>query len=173
MDTAYKGRPLANVSACARGVIIQKIARRVDCILHPEARVLNAQITPRVDGAHRSANQTEYDWLRDDIRIECKSAQLRWDTSNKCWKCVFSGIKASRSGLVCQNAFDELFLALYSPLGIHFFRHNVAWEARGGQLEHRIRIYARRRDVSWPAALDTVLDKLEVKTFGLVASILW
>ena len=52
--------------------------------------------------------------VRGTVRVELKSCGLSFDQGHRRWFCRFRRIK--------QNLFDELWLALYSSIGIHYYR---------------------------------------------------
>ena len=43
--------------------------------------------------------EAEYDWLRDNRRVLCKSAQLKWDQHGGRWRAVFRDIKLPLEGV--------------------------------------------------------------------------
>jgi len=108
----------------------------------------------------------EYDWRRNGIRIECKSAQLMWVSANSSWRFCFTGIKLALDGAREQHLFDELLLALYTPIGVHFIRHNlelgvanqgISTSTRG----HNIQVYAPVNEHDVHRALHVILRKFE------------
>ena len=64
-------------------------------------------------GQKRSTANASADWVRGTTRVELKSAALCFHKAHGRWQCQFRAIK--------PELFDELWLAIYSPIGIHFF----------------------------------------------------
>ena len=74
---AYQGKPLATCSSKMRGEILATLARRVDSDRNPEAHMADPVDGKCVNGARRGRSSALYDWRRDDLRVECKSARFR------------------------------------------------------------------------------------------------
>ena len=91
-------------------------ARRCDADEHPGAVIENAVAGEDVNGNPRGQNKAAYDWQRDGRRVACKSAQMRWNDSSQRWMLQFHTVKL--------DACDELLLAVYTPEGVHLFRHD-------------------------------------------------
>ena len=107
--STFAGAPLASHDGATRGKVLTGYARRCDADEHPGAVIEDAVAGEDVNGRRRAQNQAAYDWQRDGRRVACKSAQLRWNDSNQCWKLLFKNIKL--------DACDELLLAAYTPEG--------------------------------------------------------
>ena len=112
---AYVGVPLATHSSKARGDILEIAAMRV-----MEEKMGNKAQTPTsgtcVNGAKRGRNSEEYDFLIAGRRVEVKSAQLSWNAYKRHWRASWQNIK--------RDAYDDLLLVLYTPLGVHLFLHD-------------------------------------------------
>ena len=52
--------------------------------------------------------------MRNEERVELRSCMLTFDRPHKGWRCEFSRIKPA--------LFDELWLAIYTFVGIYFYR---------------------------------------------------
>ena len=107
-DCAYKGVPL-NRMAPQRGLRIEELALEVDRILHPDCSF--------------SRVSSNIDWVRGEVKVEVKHGQMLFQRGNKKWQCRFSNIKCAGAGARDEDLFDELWLAIYSPFGIHFLQH--------------------------------------------------
>ena len=170
---AYEGVHLAELSTTPRSSVLTSLVRSLDTSLHPHARIEDAVPGTRVDGSPRAQHQAPYDWRRDGVRVACKSAQLTWNASDRRWKVLFQNIKPSGA----EGAFDELLLALYTPRGVHVYRHDLrlgmstngkSTEATGRQIQ----VYGPRDEESWQSALDgTILPKLGASGCERVADV--
>ena len=54
--------------------------------------IADAASGQRVNGARRGQNSAAYDWLRNGRRVECKSAQLRWNRTLDNWLFQFRAV---------------------------------------------------------------------------------
>jgi len=109
------GVPLHDMSAKARGDVLEAVARRRDELRRGADRVVDARGGTACNGAARGANTTanDYDVREADgtrTRVEVKSAQLRWNKAMGRWWAQFTGIK--------RGCFDKLVLVLYTPDGL-------------------------------------------------------
>ncbi|CAK0870986.1 unnamed protein product [Prorocentrum cordatum] len=170
----YSGVPLADLSSTQRGKTIEALARRVDEILHPGAQINPPHVDLSTSDVYRRAShQAEYDWHRDNIRVECKSAQLLWDAYYPRWRFSFAGVKMGMPPI-----FDELQLGLYTPRGIYVYRHNLAFGlcsngVATGPIGHSIQIYGPRWETCWFRALTVIFDKLGRSGCVRVAFVQW
>ena len=163
--SAYAGLLLANRSSALRGAVLQTLARCCDEGRHPQAAFSDAEPGKCADGSWRSQSNAEYDWMRDGLRVECKSAQLSWlAKDNRRWRLRFYDVKLPHEGAAA--AFDELQLAAYTPRGVYIYRHDLklgvstsgkATEVTG----HQIAIFGPRGKECWEEALDAILAKLD------------
>eukprot|EP00933_Yihiella_yeosuensis_P069533 TRINITY_DN7617_c0_g1_i5.p1 TRINITY_DN7617_c0_g1~~TRINITY_DN7617_c0_g1_i5.p1 ORF type:complete len:414 (-),score=30.55 TRINITY_DN7617_c0_g1_i5:82-1323(-) len=154
----FCGKPLSDMSMCQRGRVIQGIVLHVDTLINASSCFKPAIRGICVNGQSRSQHCAPYDWIRDGLRIECKSAKLLYLPLSRSWRFKFSAVK------LCS--FDELLLALYTPVGIYIYRHDlelglgktgVALQSAG----YQIQIYSRRNALDWKAALHDILEKLD------------
>ena len=117
---AYVGVPLADLSA--RGDVLQDVVKRV-----VEARAGEASADPvpgtTVAGRKRGRKSAPYDLGLGDRRVEVKSAQLKWDKTNKYWKAEWEKVKADKH--------DDLYLALYTPSGVYVYLHDGVFGVSG------------------------------------------
>eukprot|EP00959_Pyramimonas_sp_CCMP1952_P202155 4227244-Pyramimonas_sp.AAC.1 len=63
MHDVYNNVPLASLSPPARGLVLQRLAQEVDDVLSPSSSI---------SSGYRALRH----WIRDGVRVECKSAQL-------------------------------------------------------------------------------------------------
>ena len=89
------------------GKRIQEIGLAIDRILHP------ISVFSYAEGNRGKANAPA-DWVRGIDRVELKSCALTFSQAQCKWQCRFSGIK--------PGLFDELWLAIYTGAGIHYYR---------------------------------------------------
>ncbi|CAJ1349660.1 unnamed protein product, partial [Effrenium voratum] len=101
----YKGVPWSNMNPMLRGLRVQEIACLVDQAVHPRSCFVE----------HAVGNRPA-DWIRDGVRVEVKHAKMILSKTHML--CSFSGIKI--------GLFDELWLVIYSPFGLHMFKHEGA-----------------------------------------------
>jgi len=170
---AYEGAPLSDLSAKARGDLLQTLVRRLDeDWLHPEANFsdigrggLPSPTSSAVQGRGAvAAKSSDNMWLRDGVVVSCKSASLRWDKKSELWRLLFRDVKLPLRG-VREAAFDELLLAAYTPEGLHVFRHDMQTgvgtagktTATGG---HSIQFFAPYREPDWRVAVGALLDRV-------------
>ena len=128
---------MPHLSAPKRALRIQQMGLEIDRILHPRSH-FRLLMNKAVDlSVRRNTSNAPVDWVRDKVKVEIKSAKLRWDKANRRWGCSFLGIKPS--------CFDELWLAIISPLHLRFYRcrtpdrlrlgsHGKATEVNGFQI---------------------------------------
>lgn len=163
-NSTYDGVPLANLSGTSRGQILANLARRLDSDLHPSARIRDPIVGfCSMNKQRRGSGQAEYDWLRDDHRIECKSAKLTWDRSQSTWRLQFSNVKF--------GLFDELLLVIFTPLEVYIYRHDLKFGFRrqGKNTSvsgHRVVVSGTCRILDWALALQAMLKKLDAGTNG-------
>lgn len=149
-DDAYMSVPLNQMAAPLRGLRIEQIAFEVDLIIHPHCSFSRAS--------------SKVDWVRGNVKVEVKHGQMLFDGSKHRWYCAFSGIKCARYGIRDQDVFDELWLAIWSPFGIHFLKHPGDFDPAVTQDESRRRIVVAeaRHMLDVKEAHDQMLKKMEV-----------
>ncbi|CAK9015822.1 unnamed protein product [Durusdinium trenchii] len=163
-DHEYKGVPLNHTGPELRGFRIEKIAFEVDRILHPHVSF------------EFSRSSSEVDWVRGDVKVENKHGQMLFDPGRGCWYCNFFSIKCAGANVRAHNLFDELWLAIYSPFGLHFLKHPGDFDPsvmQGPRGKH-LRLSAPRHVLDVKVALDHMLKKMEVD-WGCqpLATVLW
>jgi hypothetical protein len=111
----YADSPLSLLSGKARGDFCENVVREV---LAKELGhvVENAEITNCVNGASCGANSTKYDFKVDGKRTEVKSARVVWNKTKRGYMAQFKDVKL--------DDFDELYVSLEGPDGLHIFLHD-------------------------------------------------
>ncbi|CAK9020520.1 unnamed protein product [Durusdinium trenchii] len=156
-DTEYEGVPLSQITPALRGLRIEEIAFEVDRVLYPNCIF--------------SRTSSKVDWFRGEVRVEVKHGMMRFDKGHRRWMCSFRNIKC--------DLFDELWLAIYSPFGIHFLKHpggqvrfsltGLKEEARGKEMH----VLGSQHLLDVREALDDMLKKMEEWGCQRLATILW
>ena len=108
VEGAYLGIPLHHFSKEKRALRIQKMGFIVDGKLNPRSHF----------GPLEASANAAADWVRDTVRVEIKTSKLNFHRSSSRWFCYFTNIKPA--------FFDELWLAIYSPKGIHIYKSKCA-----------------------------------------------
>ena len=166
----YHRKPFGSMSSQLRGVRVQRIVWEIDKLLHPRSFFAHCSKEQTCSGSIRCQHNASVDWIRDDKRVEAKSAQLSFNKSHQNWFCAFSGIK--------DDCFDELLLAIYSPRGLDVFKHDgffalstsgVATETRGQSLF----VGAPSGELGPIRALQFIEAKLEANNCPRIARIFW
>ena len=162
---AYLSVPLATHSSKARGDILEVVAMRV-----MEEKMGEKAHTPTsgtcVNGNKRGRYSEEYDFMIAGRRVEVKSAQLKWNTCGRYWRVNWQNIK--------RDAYDDLILVLYTPLGVYLFLHDHVYSVTtngksqsvcGGGID----VCGRRNETSISVALDMILGKLNHMHYATLA----
>jgi len=130
-EAFYADSPLSLLSSSPRGDVCENLVRAVlaDNLGHD---VKDAEITKRVNGAPRGANQTKCDFKVDAERAEVKSGRVSWDKTRRGYKAQYKDVKCGE--------FERLYLCFEGPKGLHIFLHDrkngyvKGTEANGGQI---------------------------------------
>lgn len=143
-----------------RGNMIGDLARSVDSEVNPGSSIGDAIPGECIDGSRRGLPRAEYDWSRDGLRIECKSSLMAWRIAQKRWIFEFTDVKHS------QAMFDELWLVLYSPKCLYFYRHDgkLGLTSRGHNTRvdgHRIYLRGPIHVEDWSSSLASILEMLD------------
>ena len=155
--SAYEHHPLEGITPTRRGLIVQDIVQQVDQWHHNIFTCTEPRSSP-------------FDWLREDLRVECKHTRMAWYTHKNIWFCRFSGVK--------MDCFDMLYLALDTPAGIHIFKfRGPKYLSSTGVAERcegkNIQIYGPRNETSWSVALDDIMNKLMQSGSEHIATVRW
>ena len=171
-EYAYSGTALRDMSSGKRGLRIQEIGLAVDQILHPESHFTAVLHHPTAATRRRHVANAWADWSRDGRRVEVKSSSLSWDGACTRWKCVFGFIK--------PTLFHELWLAICSPLGVHFYVSDLSkglnFGTCGTATEHQglqVQFLGPRNEADPLKALLAIEAKIISKECELVAMVHW
>ena len=145
--------PLNSLDTTTRSRVLTDYARRIDAELHPSA-------------TFEDAPGPEYSYTRNGRRVLCKTCQLKWNRGVKCWQVQWRGVKLPVDGVRDEPLFDELVLALYSPAGVHLFRHDllsgVSTQGKStAAMGHQVSFYGPVQQNDWRVALQAILQKLK------------
>ena len=166
-DHEYQGVPLSHMTPTVRGLRIEQIAFEVDQCLHPNCSFV------------KCSSSGTADWLRGGVRVEIKHGQMLLNKKAQFWRCKFQRIKCAHEGVRDMDSYDELWLAIYSPFGIHFLKHpggkvhfcdtGVGQQAFGSDID----IYAPKHVLDVREALDEMLRKMKEWGCQPLATIPW
>ena len=159
----YLGVPLADEDVVTRGRVLTTLAKALDAERHPDAVLEEAGADER-----RGRSSVPYDWRRDGLRVACKSTQLMWLAGHRYryWKLQFTDVKLG-GGQGHEAAFDELLLAVYTPVGIYLYLHDgrlgVSSNGRSTAAAGRsLQVYGPAGEEDWEVALrDSLLPKFD------------
>lgn len=154
---AYAQHPLNSMTPAARGLFLQRVVQEADVLCHPGT-----------GDASSTATGSSCDWIRDGLRVECKSARLSWSQAS--WTCVFQGIKFEK--------LDVLYLALDTPHALHIFRFGGSkWVHSTGLMEaacgKNIQLHGPRQEKNLDVAVEVICQKLVSTGSQQVASVVW
>ena len=164
-QAAVAGIPMSNMSREKRGKRIQEIGFAIDRRLHSRCEFGYTK-------GNRGLSNAPADWMRANERVELKSCGLTFSRSRNRWQCEFQHIK--------PDLFDELWLAIYTSVGIHFCRSQwcrglgfckagVATEIRG----HTLVFCGPKGELDPLAALKTIQAKMISRGCELFAIVEW
>ncbi|CAE7796643.1 mad2l1-1 [Symbiodinium sp. CCMP2456] len=178
----YMGVPLSELSPSARALRLERVAFAVDQMLHPCSNFRrdagSAEVVGEVLLQRRGSYRTSADWLRDDIKVEFKSAKLSWVRRTSRWKCHFHGIKFGSESPATPAAFDELWLGLYTPRGLHVLQYggSIGRCTAGVKTDldgHSVHVSGPSGQECPDASLEVILNKLEGSGCKLLATVAW
>ena len=174
---AYQGIPLSSMNHILRALKIQHIAYELDRFQNPKSEFKSAGGEMTSGGYKRGASTAAVDWLRDGVRVEVKSAKLTFRKGS--WMCCFCNIKEGLALKGTSVYFDELWLAIFSPCGLDFFRH-LNWQAKLHNVGQRtavngksLTIDAGRQEQSPCKALSCIKRKLAADGAELLFTVQW
>ena len=169
---ANAGIPRHAMSCSKWGKQIQAMGFAIDQILNPHQEFALTMEGPLTCTQKRGTSNAPADWVRGLRRVELKSSGMRWDQGSRRWQCRFYCIK--------PGYFDELWLAICNPIGIHFYRAqdsaSVDFGKSGAATEHRgLRkvVSARCHQDNQLEALETIGAKLISQGFEVIAIVIW
>lgn len=154
----YCGIPLSNLSSAKRGLRIEGMALAIDRQLHPESEFLH--------------DAGLADWARDGVRVEMKSCKLVYCKTKLHWYCRFRSIK--------PQCFEELWLAIYSPQDVRFYKcsstNDLGLITNGVRTEHfglDVSVSVSRYEEDLLEALRVIETKLMSRGCMPVAVVEW
>eukprot|EP00930_Biecheleria_cincta_P096833 TRINITY_DN88615_c0_g1_i1.p1 TRINITY_DN88615_c0_g1~~TRINITY_DN88615_c0_g1_i1.p1 ORF type:complete len:425 (+),score=35.79 TRINITY_DN88615_c0_g1_i1:74-1348(+) len=176
---AYLGTPLATMNASLRGLRLQAMAFEIDQLVNPMSTFqLPDGNDLTISGSRRGSHSAKIDWLRDGRRVEMKHSKMHWNDDRQFWRCQFSNIKFAHPGSRPRAHFDELWLAIYSPFGLHMFRHNgligvssagIRAEVGGGS----VFVLSRKGIKDARQACDILIEKCLADGCERIATVSW
>ena len=164
-QAAVAGLPMSSMSSEKRGKRLQEIGLAIDRRLHPHHDFSFAK-------GNRGKSNAPTDWVRGTDRVELKSCGLTFNRAKNRWRCDFQHIK--------PDLFDELWLAIYTSVGIHYYRSkcgsSLAFSTAGAATEvdgHQLSLYGPRGELDGLEALKTIQATMISKGCELVAILRW
>jgi len=127
-ENIYCDIPMGSMNPAMRGHRIQQIGLDIDRLRNPSAHFVIPTDQRAESGVRRGKHNASVDWVRDDVKVELKHAKVRYDRRDE-WLVQFHGIKAGMADGQWTQNFDELWLAIYSPCGLHFLRHPPCYDS--------------------------------------------
>lgn len=177
---AYTKAPPAMLNSTVRAFRFQTVAFEVDKIMNPDSSFSLAIDELRAHGQRRGNARSKVDWLRDGKGIEFKQTELHWMEKSQNWMCSWQAVEFANGDSRPDNHFEELWLAIYSPMGLHILRHSgtfgISFPSKGSRQWEEgfdIRAYSRTGETSIEAALDTIVSKLLKSGCHLLATVVW
>ena len=122
VQAVYDGVPMCRMSSCRRGVHMQQMGQFIDKKLNPQSHFAFLSEEFDMSGRLRGVHQASADWIRDKTLVELKSSKLHFDKQKRRWSCNFWSIK--------PDCFNELWLAIYSPWNIRFYKSTLTESLR-------------------------------------------
>ncbi|CAE7506842.1 unnamed protein product [Symbiodinium sp. CCMP2456] len=172
---AFDGTPLQHASPTVRGLRVEALAFEIDKMLNAPARFRRSFSEKTAASCLKGLPASSCDWLRNDIRVEVKHSRLQFDESRGRWLCSFSGLKTASAISGAAQMFDELWLAVFSPIGLHFLKCSGMFGATLARRSEGTRFYvhgpAHEPDVH--SALQHILDKMTKGGCCLIATVLF
>ena len=166
-QAAVAGIPMSSMSRERRANRIQEIGLALDRRLNPQSAFSST-------GGSRGTANAPADWVRGMKRVELKSCVLTFDRSNNRWQCCFYCIK--------PDMFDELWLAIYTSVGIHYYRSKSGKSSSLGFVKagiatkidgHQLQFYGSCGELDPLEAFKTIEAKIISRGCELVAIVDW
>ena len=166
-EKVYANTPLAGLGQTQQGKILQEWAKGVLQKQNPQAEISDPDLGRCCNGRRRGVNMAAYDFLMGGRRVEVKSSRMFWSTTEGRWNVQFSNIKLPYRDRT-QPAFDDLYLVILSPRGMHLIKHDLVTgiQTCGQRTDvcgHVIKVGGNRRAGCWEDALDQIMKKLGEK----------
>ena len=163
-EKVYANTPLAGLGQTQQGKIFQEWAKGLLQKQNPQAEISDPDLGTCWNGSKRGVYRAEYDFLMGGRRVEIKSSRMAWGSVEERWNVQFSRIKLPYQERT-RPAFDDLYLVLLSPNGMHLIKHDLVTGLstcgkRTGVSGHQIRVKGSRRTNCWEDACDEILEKL-------------
>ena len=162
---AVAGVPMSRMSWGKRGNRIQELGLAIDRRLNPQRDFSFAK-------GNRGKSNAPTDWVRGTDRVELKSCGLTFNRSKNLWRCDFQHIK--------PDLFDELWLAIYTSVGIHYYRSksgsSLPFSTSGAGTKihgHKIIFCGPKGELDPLAALKTIKAKMASAGCELLAIVEW
>ena len=169
---ASAGALMCAMSSSKRGKHIQTMGCGIDQILNPFQEFSLTLAGGSTSVQKRGTSNASVDWVRGATRVELKSSRMCWVLRHRRWQCNFRCIK--------PHLFDELWLVICSPVGIHFYRSespgHLAFSRSGVATDHlglQKAVYGRSQQDNPLEALKTIGAKLISEGCELVAMVAW
>ena len=155
-ELVYSGTPAGIIKKNAQGRLGRAWARKVLREKNPKIEILDPKPGTCSDGRmRRGAYQAEYDFVLDGRKVEVKSARMTWFSTSQrgAWHLRFKAVKLPY-GELARAAFDDLYLVIMSPNGMHLIQHDLVTGvgAQGKSTEvggHVIRVYGSTGTNCW------------------------
>ena len=175
---AYEGTPLQYASPTVRGLRVEAVAFDIDKLLNPDASFLRTCKEKSGHNSLKGLHSASADWLRDTCRIEVKHSRMSFNQTHQYWRCMFSDIKFASVKTGMAQYFDELWLAVFSPRGLHFFKHKAGFgmpadTAHARCAGGRIYVYGPKKQPDVNLALERILVNLCRGGCEPVATVQW
>ena len=169
-ELAYAGTPAGRITKNEQGRIGQAWARKVLQEQNPKSEILHPEPGTCSDGRKRRGSyHAEYDFVLDGRKVEVKSARMTWFSASYggYWRLTFKAVKLPY-GEQTEAAFDDLYLVIMSPKGMHLIKHDLVTgiSTCGKSTEiggHAITVYGSTGTNCWEDAWNEMLEKLCVR----------
>ena len=167
-ELAYAGTPAGRIKKYEQGRLGRAWARKVLREKNPKSEILDPEPGTCSDGRmRRGSYHAEYDFLLNGQKVEVKSARMTWYSMRGYWHLRFKAVKLPY-GERTEAAFDDLYLVIMSPKGLHLIKHDlvtgVNTQGKATEVEgYDIRVCGNTGTTGWEDALDEMLEKLCVR----------
>ena len=174
-ELAYAGTPAGRIKKNEQGRIGKAWARKVLQEQNPKSEILEPEPGTYSDGRRRGLYQAKYDFVLNGRKVQVKSARMTWFSTSQrgyYWLLRFKAVKLPY-GERARAAFDDLYLVIMSPKGLHLIKHDLVTgvTAQGKSTEvggYDIRVCGNAGTIGWEDALREMLEKLCVRGGGRV-----